>query len=46
VSSSCPSALMIRCQTATPALSPSASSSLARLMLSTSAVSPYHGSIK
>jgi len=46
VSSSCPIALIIRRQTATPALSPSAPSSSARLLLSASAVSPYHHRIR
>ena len=46
MSSSCPIALIIRRQTATPALSPSAASSSAGLLLSASAVSPYHHSIR
>ena len=46
MSSSCPIALIIRRQTATPALSPSAASSSPRLLLSASAVSPYYHSIK
>ena len=46
MSSSCPIALIIRRQTVTPALSPSAASSSARLSLSASAVSPYHHSIR
>ena len=43
---SCPIASMIRCQTATPVVSPAAVSSSARLGLSAWAVSPYHPSIK